>query len=261
MVQKDLALNLKIIFRAGLALFVSAGFLASCSSMNLGGETASGKRVGVLTIEELQKIEEHKIAPEDELEVIVWGVPEFQAVQNSISGTNQAGLLYRVHADGSIDLPLIGKLSLGGLTVAEAKAAVEKEARRFVLDPKVSVTISRYGSRKILVLGEISNPGIVLNPGPELSLAEALAQAGGLDLTTANANHVYIIRGGLERPKVAHVSLDSAVGMFEAQHIWLKSRDVVYVDSKMITDWNRFVSQLLPTAGVAALMKTTGVIK
>jgi len=255
MVQKNLALNLKHLFRSGLALFMSAGLLAACSGMSLGGTTASGNKVQELTIEELQKTEEHKIAPEDELEIIVWGVPEFESAASNTSGVRQAGLRYVVHADGGIDLPLIGNLVVGGMTVPEARQAIEKEAHRFVLDPKVSVTVTQYNSRKILVLGEISKPGLVLNPGPALSLAEALAQAGGVDPMTANARHVYIIRGALETPKVTRIPVDTAVGMFQAQHIWLRSRDVVFIDSKGITDWNRFISQLLPTIGSAFLVQ------
>jgi len=255
MVQKDLALNLKHLFRSGLALFMSAGFLAACSGMSLGGTTASGNKVQELTIEELQQTEEHKIAPEDVLEVIVWGVPEFEAVGTEASGTRHAGLRYVVHADGGIDLPLIGNLVVGGLTVPEAKKSIEKEAHRFVREPKVSVTVTQYNSRKILVLGEIAKPGLVLNPGPALSLAEALAQAGGIDPLTANAKHVYIIRGALETPRVTRIPVNTAVGMFQAQHIWLRSRDVVFVDSKGITDWNRFISQLLPTIGSAFLVQ------
>jgi len=238
-----------------LLLLAVTVLLGACSGMSLGDTTASGKKVSKLTIEELQQVEEHKIAPEDELEVVVWGVPEFESSGLNASGIRQAGFTYRVHADGSIDLPLIGNIVIGGLTAEEAKSRIADRMLHFVTDPKVSVTVTKYNSRKILVLGEVARPGLVLDPGPALSLAEALAQAGGVEAMTADAKHVYIIRGALEQPRITHIPVDTAVGMFQAQHIWLRSRDVVFVDSKLITDWNRFISQLLPTVTNAFLVQ------
>ncbi|HXH71989.1 MAG TPA: polysaccharide biosynthesis/export family protein [Mariprofundaceae bacterium] len=264
MVSEALALNsakARIMIRAAAMLLASA-LLPACSSMSLGSSTTSGVKVEPLTMAELQQQEAHRISPLDELEVVVWGVPEFESnaqATTQASAVQQAGYLYEVHDDGTIELPLLGSVSVAGLSVEEAKQHIAKLMTRFVEEPNVSVTISRYNSRKILVLGEVKNPGIVQNPGPRLSLAEALAQAGGMDLMTANHSHVYIIRGGLKHPKIAHVGLDTAVGMFEAQQIWLKSRDIVFVDSRLITDWNRFISQLLPTIGNAALLKSMGV--
>jgi len=242
-------------FASMLLLLFAAALLSGCSGMSLGSSTASGSKVTDLTIEELQQVEEHRIAPEDELEVVVWGVPEFESQGQSISGVRQAGFSYRVHADGSIDLPLLGKVVVGGLTVEKAKVLIGEKMLQFVTDPKVGVTVTKYNSRKILVLGEVARPGLVLDPGPALSLAEALAQAGGVEAMTADAKHVYIIRGALEQPKITRIPVDTAVGMFQAQHIWLRSRDVVFVDSKLITDWNRFISQLLPTVTNAFLVQ------
>jgi len=237
--------------------FALVVLLGGCTGMSLSNGWRTPQK---LSIEELQHRVDHRIAPEDELEVIVWGVPEFEAsgLAASRSGVRQAGFNYLVHADGSIELPLVGNVIVGGLTVHAAKQAISKAMLKFVEDPKVGVSVTKYNSRKILVLGEVRRSGLVKEPGPALSLAEAIAQAGGMDPMTANGAHVYVIRGALTQPKVARVSVDTAVGMFQAQHIWLKSRDVVFVDSRLITDWNRFISQLLPTVTNAFLVSRTG---
>lgn len=242
-----------------LPLFVAASLLfVSCSSMSLGTSSDKNIQMASLTMAELQQKEDHLIAPEDELEVVVWGVREFEAhalQSGDGAGVRQAGYRYRVHADGSIDLPLIGNTPVGGMTVQQAKEAVAAAMRRYVDEPKVGVTVTSYNSRKILVLGEVKKPGIVQDPGPNLALAEALAKAGGVDLITASGSNVYIIRGALTEPKVIRVEIDTAMGMFQAQHIWLRSRDVVFVDSRVITDWNRFISQILPTVTNAFLVQ------
>jgi protein involved in polysaccharide export with SLBB domain len=244
--NKKTCINFVLLF--GLAV------MTGCTSMSL---SDGWEKPQELTKDELWHAEDHKIAPEDELEVIAWGVPEFEAsnLAAAQSGVRQAGYSYLVHADGSVDLPLVGNVVVGGLTVDAAKQVISTAMLQFVDEPKVGVTVTSYNSRKILVLGEVGKPGLVLNPGPALSLAEAIAQAGGINAMTASGSHVYVIRGALDEPKVAQVSLDTAVDMFQAQHIWLKSRDVVFVDSKMITNWNRFISQLLPTVANAYLLQ------
>jgi polysaccharide export outer membrane protein len=270
-------MEINTIYRAKFILLCSVlcsvVTFSGCSSMKLGNEDKD-MNVGELTMTELEAPVEHRLAPEDQIKVSVWGVPEFSvsgtSVAQSASGDfiaksgiegRDSGSTYVIHADGTIDLPLLGNIAIGGLGINDARRLVEKELRRYVKEPKVGLTVSSYNSRKILVLGEVTRPGVVMNPGPKLSLAEALAQVGGSIPLSADTSNVYIIRGVLDEPKVAHVPLDSAVAMFQAQHIWLQSRDVVFVNSLKITDWNRFMSQLLPTIMDAYMLKNLGVVK
>jgi len=258
----DLMLRTKTVLLCSLVLSVLV-FSGCTTSMRL-GNNENGVKVGELTMGELQTEVEHRIAPEDQIQIVVWDVPEFTASSVSTmqaGGVHNAGFIYVVHADGSIDLPLVGNVVVGGLTVNEARKLLENKLRRFVKEPQVGLTVSMYNSRIILVLGEVGKPGIVLNPGPKLSLAEALAQAGGSVPLSADTSNVYIIRGALEEPRVTRVPLDTAVAMFQAQHIWLQSRDVVFVNSQKITDWNRFMNQLMPTITNYWMMKSFGTVK
>jgi protein involved in polysaccharide export with SLBB domain len=255
-------------FRTKFLLLCSLAFsvpiISGCSTGLKLGDTGNGVQVGELTMNELQTPVEHRLAPEDQVQVVVWDVPEFSISNLSnvqMNGVHNAGFIYEVHADGSIDLPLVGNVVVGGLTINEARELLENKLRRYVKEPQVGLTVSMYNSRKILVLGEVGKPGIVLNPGPKLSLAEALAQAQGSVPLSADTSNVYVIRGALEQPRVARVPLDTAVAMFQAQHIWLQSRDVVFVNSLTITDWNRFMSQLMPTVTDYLMMKSVGVVK
>lgn len=250
----------KLLGVVGLLLALTA--LTGCSTgMRLGD--APGVKVATLSMSELQTPVEHKLAPEDQIQVVVWDVPEFTSAQAAVQSgvAKNAGFNYVIHDDGGIDLPLVGSLMLAGLTVPQARDLIEVRLREFVTNPKIGVTVSQYNSRKILLLGEVGKPGIVVNPGSRLSLAEALAQAGGVLTLSANTSNVYIIRGALDQPKVTRVEVGTAVAMFQAQHIWLQSRDVVFVNSLGITDWNRFMSQLIPTFTDYFMLKSVGVLK
>lgn len=255
-------------FRAKFLLLYSLVFpvtlISGCSTGMKLGDAGNGIQVGELTMSELQAPVEHRLAPEDQLQIVVWDVPEFTGSNLSATpagGVRNAGFNYVVHADGGIDLPLVGNVVVGGLTVNEARELMENKLRRFVKKPQVGLTVSMYNSRKILVLGEVGKPGVVLNPGPKLSLAEALAQVGGSIPLSADTSNVYVIRGALEQPRVTRVPLNTAVAMFQAQHIWLQSRDVVFINSQKITDWNRFMSQLMPTVTDYLMVKSLGVTK
>lgn len=247
-----------------MALLLAAAFaLSGCSSMSMDdGLFFEDQEPQELTLEELQQPEEYRLAAEDVLQVRVWGVPEFEGNQaeHGISA-GAGGLSYVIHGNGAIDLPLIGSIMVAGDTLPEAQDKITAAMRKYMEEPRVSLTVIQYNSRKILILGEVVKPGIVQNPGPMLSLAECLAQAGGLALGSADSRNVYIIRGVLGEPKVRKVDVHTAIGMFQAQHIWLARRDVVYVDSQLITDWNRFMSQLLPTVANAYLLKNIGLVK
>lgn len=292
--------------------FLVAGLLAA-ATLAMSGCISTGISLGdtdgqvaELSQQELHIPVEHHIAPEDVLQIVVWDVPEF-TTSGTMSNMNQAntvrnsGFNYVVHDDGAIDLPLVGTLQIGGLTVNEAKALITEKLRKFIIEPQVGLTISQYNSRKILVLGEVGKPGLVQNPGPKLSLAEALAQAGGVVPMTADTANVYIIRGAMppptstpvvnnepanvkmivvydengvpydmkqpapvqpqNLPRVTRLPLDTAVAMAHAQNMWLQSRDVIFVNSQIITDWNRFMSQLLPSLVDYSALKGIGVVK
>lgn len=250
--------------KKAMAMLLAAAFaLSGCSSMSLDdGLFFEDRELQELTLEELQQPEEYHLAPEDVLQVRVWGVPEFegnQAERGSSAGAG--GLSYVIHGNGAIDLPLLGSMVIAGDTLPQAQDKITAAMRKYMEEPRVSLTVIQYNSRKILILGEVIAPGMVQNPGPMLSLAECLAQAGGMEKLSADSSSVYIIRGVLGEPKVAEIDVHTAIGMFQAQNIWLKRRDVVYVDSQPITDWNRFMSQLIPTVANAYMLKNMGLTR
>jgi polysaccharide export outer membrane protein len=92
----------------------------------------------------------------------------------------------RVGEDGQVLLPLLGKVHIQGLTVGDASAVIRNRLieRRFVKDPRVTVSITEYATRGVSVLGEVKKPGIYTAMGSHrlndyLSLAEGLTPQAG----------------------------------------------------------------------------------
>jgi polysaccharide export outer membrane protein len=112
----------------------------------------------------------------------------------------------------------------------------------------------------VFVMGEINKPmtAVPLRTG-KLSLSDALSQAGSVNMMTADATQMYVIRGGDgTQPRVFHLDGHSPVSMILANQFELQPKDVVYVDSTGLARFSRVLSQLLPAinAGLTATVVT-----
>ncbi|MCG5526118.1 polysaccharide biosynthesis/export family protein [Ectothiorhodospira haloalkaliphila] len=102
------------------------------------------------------------------------------------------------------------------------------------------------GSR-VYVLGESTRAASLALPRDGLSLTQAIAEASGLNPSTAQARSVYVLRGNASQPQVYYLDLRRADGLLLGDRFALAERDVIYVDAAPITRWNRFINQLLPS--------------
>jgi len=87
----------------------------------------------------------------------------------------------RVSDDGSITLPLLGRLAVAGLTKSELEALIARLLEeRFVRNPQVTLFVKDYESRKVAVSGAVRNAFTYEMLGHK-TLLEMISLAGGLD--------------------------------------------------------------------------------
>ena len=88
----------------------------------------------------------------------------------------------RINPDGTVDIPFLKEIvKVGGLTVSEAQAVLEKLYLRYFKRPQVVLSIVSYAERRVYVNGFVGKPGSVLVPPEEtLTLGRALSMAGGI---------------------------------------------------------------------------------
>jgi polysaccharide biosynthesis/export protein len=111
------------------------------------------------------------------------------------------------------------------------------------------VNVRNREDRKVYVMGEIVKPSALQMRNGRLSLNEALGEAGGPNLLTANTSQIYVIRNtGQSSPAVFHLDAGSPTALALADTFPLKPRDVVYVDPVPLVNWNRIISLVLPSA-------------
>lgn len=86
----------------------------------------------------------------------------------------------RVADDGTITLPLIGKLAVSGKEPGAVADMVADGLRAdYLINPQVTVHVQDFHSQRVEVLGAVKAPGVVVLSGPS-DLINVLAQAGGL---------------------------------------------------------------------------------
>jgi len=87
----------------------------------------------------------------------------------------------RISTKGTIIFPLIGVVSVGGLSPQEAAEMIRaKLAKDYLVNPQVTVTVFEYGKRRFAVLGEVQKAGSYDMPEREkVTLLDAIAMAGG----------------------------------------------------------------------------------
>jgi polysaccharide export outer membrane protein len=121
-----------------------------------------------------------------------------------------------------------------------------------LLRPNDIIHVARNDAAKVFVLGEVGQPASLNIGRSDITLAEALADAGGFVQATADASGVFVIRKAPEDSgKIAEVfqlHAGNATALVLADQFTLQPRDIVYVTAAPIARWNRLIAQILPTA-------------
>lgn len=97
----------------------------------------------------------------------------------------------------------------------------------------------------VMLFGEVGKEGVVNLPNGTMSLKMALAKAGGITLT-GDKSTIQVIRGNLAQPKIYTLHWNHILRL-PNDSLLVMPGDIIYVASTPISEWNRFISQLLPT--------------
>ena len=195
----------------------------------------------------------YHVEPRDILSIIVWQHPEFSpplhqtAVVGSVS-TQAAGQPgYLVDHLGRIYFPLAGYIKVANKTTDQIRLEITERLKKYIKNPQVLVRIGDFRSKKIYILGEIRNPGLLPLNDQFMSITDAITLSGGFDQEAADTRHIYIIRGNFLTPQIYWLNANSADALLLAEQFQLRPNDIIYVSSALITRWNRVMGEFLPT--------------
>jgi len=122
-------------------------------------------------------------------------------------------------------------------------------SRIMLRDGDLLRVVSR-SENKVFLLGDVYAPRAEPMHDGQLTLAQALGEAGGLSPETAEPQQVYVLRKGSEgKAEIYHLDASKPTALVLAADFELRGRDIVFVDPAPIVRWNRVISMLLPSYG------------
>ena len=159
---------------------------------------------------------DYTIGRQDLLEITVFDVEELDQT-------------VRVADDGSITMPLLGRLVVNGMTKGELEAKIAGLlAESYVRDPQVTVFVKEYTSKQVAVSGAVKKPGSYEMLGAK-TLLEMISLAGGLD-SDIGKNIIIFRQGENETTKRLSIDLDRLVyGADPALNIQVQPSDIIYI--------------------------------
>lgn len=179
----------------------------------------------------------------------------------SSSANSQLG--YQVDIDGFINFPQLGKIQVEGMTRKELAQYItnQLEQKNLLQDPVVTVTFQNF---KVSVLGEVKTPKVINVKSDRITVLEALAEAGDLNIQ-AKRDRVAIIRESDGKRTVHYLDLRSS-DLLQSPYYYLQQNDVVYVEpnnaktiqsrSTQVTSVGTWVSVFSSIMSVATLIVT-----
>ena len=124
------------------------------------------------------------------------------------------------------------------------------------------IYIAEPSSSSLMVLGEVGQQRVIDLPNGFMTLRQAIATAGGISLT-GDKRYIQVIRGNIVHPKIYTLHWQHVVRL-PSDSLLLIPGDIVYVAATPLTEWDRFVNQILPTlVGLDLIMqgsKSVGII-
>ena len=283
----------------------------------------------------------YTIGPGDVLQIIVWDHPELTIPAGQFRDAETSG--QQVGEDGYLYYPYVGMIKAAGMNIPALRDVLTEKLSRYIANPQLDVRVVGFRSKRVYVVGEVANPGVlpindlpltiadaislsggltptahksgvnvsrdgkvyeidlkalydhadstqnlmlqhgdivnvldhsqqkvfvmgeVRQPGSveivngDLSLSAAIGEVGGFNQNSSDPGNIYVIRGADGgQPEIYHLDARYASGMILAERFDMHAQDVIFVDTAGISQWNRVITQLLPSISIIGIADSIG---
>jgi polysaccharide biosynthesis/export protein len=133
--------------------------------------------------------------------------------------------------DGTISIPPVGTIAIGGMTPQQASAEIARQLQPYMVHPHVVVSVVKEGVLEVTVLGDVKTPG-KYELRSQGRLLDAIAAAGGLD--DPDGGDYSVARIATPGGDIATISLQNLLqGGDISLDVPLQQGTVVYVPGRM----------------------------
>lgn len=150
----------------------------------------------------------------------------------------------QIRPDGGVSLQLVGEVRMAGKTVEEVLDELQSDYSKHLKRPEINLQIRGFANQKIYVTGQVVKPGLVNMPG-QLTVVEALGEAGGVTRMGNNKRVVLIRKGSTGLPERRQLTLINHGKATEEAGLTLRPFDVIVVPESKIAQVDRWVDEYL----------------
>lgn len=228
----------KILLLLFASIVITGSMLTSCISpkkiIYLQNETLLNDSTTTSIVYENQRNFDYKVQPGDNLNIKIASLDEkFAAYFNSMNqgntgSTGNSSLYlngYNVDENGFIELPIIGKVQVKDMTVAEIQEEVQKLMNEYLKETTISV---KLGIFNLTILGEVNKPGQYQVYQSDINIFQAIALAGNAT-DFANKSNIKIVHQTPKGSQIAKININDA-DVLSSPEYYLKPNDIIYVE-------------------------------
>lgn len=182
---------------------------------------------------------EYRLRQGDELTI--------QVVQQADLGTrNGNDIMYTVRPDGYVSFPMVGAVKADGLTVDEFTAQLQQGLSRYIINPDITVNVTKLGGVRVYVFGEINKPG-AYTLTKSSTVIDAIGAAGSFNWDTAKKKIYLIHQDNPEKPIAINLNRILQTGDMSENYI-MREGDVLYLTKNSRINFARDIAPILTGA-------------
>lgn len=232
-------------YLVSLVLMIAVAWFASCSTPK---DVAYFQDASALNGMATQAEQQLRLRPEDKINIVVNSSNPMLEQQFTLTTANTSRTLgpaivarstagsssgntqvmaYTVDEQGTIDFPVLGKISVGGKTRKEVAQYIKQRLidRELVSDPIVTV---EYVNMGVNVLGEVSHPGRIDITKDHFTIVDALSYAGDMTIN-GNRRNILVARQVDGANQVYTLDMTNMQSVLTSPAYYLQQNDLVYV--------------------------------
>lgn len=167
-----------------------------------------------------------------------------QVVQQADLGTrNGNDIMYTVRPDGYVSFPMVGPVKADGLTVDEFTAQLQQGLSRYIINPDITVNVTKLGGVRVYVFGEINKPG-AYTLTKSSTVIDAIGAAGSFNWDTAKKKIYLIHQDNPEKPIPINLNRMLQTGDMSENYI-MRDGDVLYLTKNSRINFARDIAPIL----------------